>query len=138
MLEGFGNTLSSLLHILILNISKMNATINVTELADELATGGLKALFKEEGVDENKMYRVDETGDNVLTEDAQDVYNRLHDYYEDVIMQCQTKEESTLERELTWWRDYGYYISETYHNINDKACDWANNNDDDNHLLIFR
>jgi len=131
MLERFGDTLSSLLHILILNISKMNATINVTELADELTTKSLRGLFKQSYGDDNKMYRVDETGVNVLTEQAQDYYNQLHDLFEEVIMNCKTKEESTLERELRWWRDYGYYVSETHYNVNDKACEWANNNDED-------
>ena len=62
----------------------MNVTINILELASELAH---KELVDMVG-DENKLFEDPLAGITVYTDEVQDKFNELYDYYYDVILNC--------------------------------------------------
>lgn len=80
----------------------MNATINVTELACEIAERELHTAYADNfdgGV--QGMYEIKEDGCTGYVEEAQDIFNGLHDKWEDIIMQC---EEKTPSCNIAWYK----------------------------------
>lgn len=79
----------------------MEATINVTELACELAHNELKEKFT---IDANykwkKLYKIVD-GNTQYTEEAQDIFNDLNDKWEDIIMLSEVKTPSATVR---WYK----------------------------------
>jgi len=61
----------------------MNVTVNILELASDLASNELETLFKEDGV---VIYKEDEDA-FVYTDEAQEVFNELYDKYYTIIDQ---------------------------------------------------
>lgn len=61
----------------------MNVTVNILELASDLAHNELETLFKEDGV---VIYNEDEDT-FVYTDEAQEVFNELYDKYYTIIDQ---------------------------------------------------
>lgn len=61
----------------------MNVTVNILELASDLASNELETLFKEDGV---VIYNEDEDT-FVYTDEAQEVFNELYDKYYTIIDQ---------------------------------------------------
>jgi hypothetical protein len=62
----------------------MNVTVNILELASDLAHNELETLFNEEAV---VIYKEDEDT-FVYTDEAQEVFNELYDKYYTIIEQC--------------------------------------------------
>lgn len=62
----------------------MNVTVNIIELASELAH---KELIEMVG-DEDKLFEDPEAGITVYHEHAQDKFNDLYDYYYSIIESC--------------------------------------------------
>ena len=60
----------------------MNVTVNILELASDLASNELETLFKDGAV----IYSEDE-GTFIYTDEAQDVFNELYDKYYAIIDQ---------------------------------------------------
>ena len=60
----------------------MNVTINIVELASELADKDLEGHFGQ-----NRWTSIDDTNEDTLiyTEEAQDLFNEYYDYYYSVI-----------------------------------------------------
>jgi hypothetical protein len=67
--------------------------INIVELASELAENQTKIeMFNNDSLDEDEemqMYVTHSDGTTSFTEDAQDIFNNLYDYYYNVILKCQ-------------------------------------------------
>jgi hypothetical protein len=59
----------------------MNITINIVELASELASYELEENFGDSMI----LYKEDDNGDTYYTDKAQDVFNDLYDKYYAVI-----------------------------------------------------
>jgi hypothetical protein len=59
----------------------MNVTINIVELASELASYELEENFGDSMI----LYKEDDNGDTYYTDKAQDVFNDLYDKYYAVI-----------------------------------------------------
>jgi len=59
----------------------MNVTINILELASELASYELNETWQ----DSIKIYDYDEDGNSFYTDEAQDIFNDLYDKYYAVI-----------------------------------------------------
>ena len=73
----------------------MDAVINVTELACELAHDELKKHFTVDGVYQlTRVYKQNENGDGTYTEEAQDLFNELNDKWEEIIMLSEVKRPS--------------------------------------------
>jgi hypothetical protein len=62
----------------------MNVTINILELASELAHNELK----EKHSDSIELYQDTDEDDVYYTEEAQDIFNEMYDYYYSVIESC--------------------------------------------------
>jgi hypothetical protein len=62
----------------------MNVTINILELASELAHKDLVDMVG----DENKLFEDPLAGITSYTDEVQDKFNELYDYYYDVILNC--------------------------------------------------
>lgn len=67
--------------------------INIVELASELAENQtMIEMFDNDSLDEEEeeqMYVTHSDGTTSFTEDAQDIFNNLYDYYYNVILKCQ-------------------------------------------------
>jgi hypothetical protein len=67
--------------------------INILELASELAENQTKIhMFNNDCLneeEEEQMYVSHSDGTTSFTEDAQDIFNNLYDYYYNVILKCQ-------------------------------------------------
>lgn len=61
----------------------MNVTVNILELASDLASTELETLFKDGAV----IYSEDEDT-FIYTDEAQEVFNDLYDKYYTIIEQC--------------------------------------------------
>lgn len=59
----------------------MNITINIVELASELASYELEENFGDSMI----LYKEDDNGDTYYTDKAQDIFNDLYDKYYAVI-----------------------------------------------------
>ena len=59
----------------------MNVTINIVELASELASYELEENFGDSMI----LYKEDDNGDTYYTDKAQDIFNDLYDKYYAVI-----------------------------------------------------
>jgi hypothetical protein len=69
----------------------MEATINVTELACELAHNELKEIFTIDGNFQlDKVYK-NVNGGVQYTDEAQDIFNNLNDKWEEIIMLSEVK-----------------------------------------------
>lgn len=66
---------------------------------------------------------------NIMSEKIKELQETLTVYQRD--FDKAFNELQKLKKEVAWWRDYGYYVSETHYNVNEKACEWAYNNDED-------
>lgn len=62
----------------------MDIKVNVLELASELAHKDLVDMVG----DENKLFEDPLAGITVYTDEVQDKFNELYDYYYDVILNC--------------------------------------------------
>lgn len=97
----------------------MNATINVTELADTLATKDLYENWKDEfGGCVESMYETQENGDRTLVEKAQDLYNELHDHWESIIMESECKNSISIQ----WSIDDVRSCNERWSKLTDNEC----------------
>jgi len=67
--------------------------INIVELASELAENQtMIEMFDNDSLDEEEeeqMYVIHSDGTTSFTEDAQDIFNPLYDYYYNLILKCQ-------------------------------------------------
>lgn len=61
-----------------------NVTINIVELASELAHAKLEANWSES----IRIYEDEEASVTVYTEEAQDIFNEYYDEYYDLIESC--------------------------------------------------
>ena len=66
----------------------MNVTINIVELSSELATDKLFDNWSES----IKIYKNDEANTLEYTEEAQDIFNELYDYYYSMIERLSTNQ----------------------------------------------
>lgn len=71
----------------------MDALINVTELAGELAHNQLKQIL-------DKVYKTVD-GNVTYTEEAQDIFNELNDKWEEIIMLSEVKIPSAT---ISWYK----------------------------------
>ena len=70
----------------------MEALINVTELACELAHNELKTKFTTDDFYKlEKVYQPETDGSVKYTEEAQDIFNELYDKWEELIMLSEVK-----------------------------------------------
>jgi hypothetical protein len=79
----------------------MDAIINVTELACDLAERSLKEFCKANGVDPKSMYETKEDGSEGYVEAAQDQFNEMNDLWEDIIMKSEVKIPSAR---INWYK----------------------------------
>jgi len=80
----------------------MEAIINVTELACELAERELHIAYEDNfdgGV--QGMYEIKEDGSTGYVEEAQDIFNELNDKWEEIIMLCEAK---TPSARISWYK----------------------------------
>ena len=97
----------------------MNATINVTELADSLATKDLYDNYKDEfGGCVESMYEIQENGDRTLVEKAQNIYNELHDHWEGIIMESESKDIISIRWSINDVRN----CNECWSELTDEEC----------------
>ena len=66
----------------------MNVTINIVELASELASYELEEKYSD---DINLLYIDLDNGDTCYTKEAQEIFNNLYDTYYTIIENCQAK-----------------------------------------------
>jgi hypothetical protein len=79
----------------------MEAIINVTELACELAHNELKEKFTiDEDYKLDKVYKIVD-GNAQYTDEAQDIFNKLNDKWEEIIMLSEVKTPSATVR---WYK----------------------------------
>lgn len=79
----------------------MEAIINVTELACELAHNELKEKFTIDGDFKlDKVYKIVD-GEAYYTDEAQDIFNELNDKWEEVIMLSKVK---TPSARISWYK----------------------------------
>lgn len=79
----------------------MEATINVTELACELAHNELKEKFTIDGDFKLDMVYKVVDGHAQYTDEAQDIFNKLNDKWEEIIMLSEVKTPSATVR---WYK----------------------------------
>jgi hypothetical protein len=79
----------------------MEALINVTELASNLAEDTLKKYCEAHGVDTDSMYETKEDGSTGYVEVAQNQFNELHDMWEEIIMKTEVK---TPSARISWYK----------------------------------
>lgn len=79
----------------------MEAIINVTELACDLADKSLKIFCETHGVDPESMYETKEDGSEGYVEAAQDKFNEMNDIWEDIIMKSEVKIPSAR---ISWYK----------------------------------
>jgi hypothetical protein len=79
----------------------MEALINVTELACELAHNELKQKFTIDGYFQlDKVYK-NVNGGVQYTEEAQDIFNELNDKWEEIVMLSEVK---TPSAKVSWYK----------------------------------
>ncbi len=76
-----------------LNYRDMDITINILEVASELAHGIVCARFED---DDNLIHMEDADG-IYYTEEAQDVFNEWYDYYYDFLLDLSIKDEQGIQ-----------------------------------------
>jgi hypothetical protein len=79
----------------------MDLSINVTEFACQLAHDELKRKFTSNGIFQKEKVYVEVDGDVQYTEEAQDIFNRLYNWHEAIIISYQT---STPVAQVRWYK----------------------------------